>query len=123
MSSEIKYFQKPICYLQASDFDSSGNITNKNIPRNIPVVIMALSNHCGYCTVAKPAFDEFANSYKEEVFCACIQADGNEPGEAELAGMMQISGFPEYILYRNGKRVAKEITGRDVQQLKEYANI
>ena len=51
----MMYLNK-VAYLQDSDFDIKGNIINKNIPDNIPIVIMLQAEFCGYCTKAKPAF-------------------------------------------------------------------
>lgn len=80
----MKYLYKPVAYLQASDFDSQGNLINPEIPKNVPVVVMVQGNFCGYCTQAKPAFQQFAEQNNGRVFCATIQGDGQEEGEPEL---------------------------------------
>jgi hypothetical protein len=106
----MKYLNKPVYYLVDSDFDRKGNLINKNIPLNIPVCIMIQAVFCGYCTVAKPAFQDFAIKYHNKVFCATIQGDGNEKGEPELSNRIKqidphFKGFPSYVLYKNGKYV------------------
>lgn len=121
-----KYLNNPVAYLQDSDFDSNGNIKNPVILNSgKPVVIMIQANFCGYCTQAKPDFQNFADKNRNKVFCATIQGDGNEPGEKELSKRIDsikpgFQGFPDYVLYRNGRRVDKEINGRDVKNLENF---
>lgn len=120
----MKYFNKPVYYLVDTDFDNKGNLINKNIPLDKPVVIMIQANFCGYCTVAKPAFQEFAHKYQNKVFCATIQGDGTEKGEPELSNKIktidpQFRGFPGYVLYRNGKYV-KSGDARSLVELEKF---
>jgi len=122
----MKYLYKPVAYLQASDFDSQGNLINPEIPKNVPVVVMVQGNFCGYCTQAKPAFQQFAEQNNGRVFCATIQGDGQEEGEPELQKKLSkfyddFQGYPHYVLYRGGKRVPKQIKGRGVGELNEFA--
>ena len=123
----MSYLDSPIAYLQNDDFDSEGNITNKEIPDNIPIVIMLQANFCGHCTKAKPAFQDFANN-NDKVFCATIQGDGNEKGEAELGKRLSnmykdFKGYPTYIGYKNKKSKYKiHDGGRDKQSLNSFVN-
>ena len=125
----MKYLNDTVAYLQISDFDSSGRLVNPKIPSNIPVVVMIQAAYCGHCTSAKPAFQEFANSVdRNKVFVATIQADGDEPGEKELGAMLSqikpdFRGFPDYALFLNGRLIPKQIQGRDVASLREFAKI
>lgn len=121
----MKYLNKPIAYLQDSDFDANGNLINPDIPKNIPVVVMLAANFCHYCTQAKPAYQQFANQMKGKIFCATIQGDGDMPGERELSRRLNkikpsFRGYPDYMLFINGKRVNKEIKGRGVNDLIEF---
>lgn len=116
------YLQKPVGYLINSDFDEDGNLINKKIPNNIPVLIMIQANFCGYCSQAKPAFQEFANKNEGKVFCATIQGDGKEVGEKELANKIKkidpsFRGYPSYIVYRNSKFIKVHNGGRDQKDL------
>lgn len=122
----MKYLNKPVAYLQKQDFDEEGNLINPDIPKNIPVVIMLQAAFCGYCTQAKPAFQQFANKYQGKVFCATIQADGDVSGEKELGTMLnkidpKFRGFPSYVKYLNGKLVSSDIQGRGVEHLEIFA--
>lgn len=124
----MDYLDKPIGYLQDNDFDQNGRLINQSIPKNIPTIVMIQAMFCGYCREAKPAFQEFANSYQGKVCCLTIQGDGKEPGEAQLASPERINqikpgfrGYPEYVLYYGGDRVDKDIKGRDVPDLIEFA--
>ena len=124
-----EYFDKPVAYLEIQDFDkNTGNLINNDIPKDIPVVIMLQSSWCNHCKKAKPKFQEFANATKGHVFCATIQADGERKSENALGEIVKtlkssFRGFPDYLLYVNGKRVEKEVTGRDVKNLREFAII
>lgn len=119
-------FKRPIAYLENSDFDSEGNLVNPQIPKNKPVVIMIQSSWCGHCRNAKPAFQEFANKSYPNVFCATIQADGERESEKQLGKRLKVIkpgflGFPDYVLYKNGKRVDVNIQGRSVSALEQFA--
>lgn len=119
------YLNKPVAYLQDSDFDSKGNIVNPEIPNNIPVLIMIQAKFCGFCTKAKPDFQKFANENVGKVFCATIEGDGNQPGESELSKSIKkvypnFRGYPSYVAYKNRKRLKIHDGGRNISDLKEF---
>lgn len=119
------YLQKPVAYLTDSDFDDNGNLINKKIPNDIPVVIMIQANFCGYCSHAKPAFQEFANKHEGKVFCATIQGDGTQAGEKELMKKIKkidpsFRGYPDYVGYKNGKLIKVHTGGRNVNDLENF---
>ena len=124
-----EYFDKPVAYLEIQDFNkNTGSLTNNKIPKNIPVVIMIQSSWCGHCKTAKPEFQSFANATKGKVFCATIQVDGQRKSEKELGKIVKtlkpsFRGFPDYLLYVNGKRIDREITGRGVKDLRDFCTI
>jgi thiol-disulfide isomerase/thioredoxin len=115
-----KYFEKPVYYLQRSDFDDNGNLVVPEL-RDKKVVVMIQANYCGHCTNAKADYFKAAKyfkdleqnggtSYKGRVVFATIQADGNQRGEKELNDLLGhikpgFVGFPDYVLYVNGKRL------------------
>lgn len=122
----MSYLNKPVAYLQVSDFDDNGNLINPKIPKDIPVVIMAQASWCGHCTSAKPAFQNFANENQGKIFAATIQNDGKEKGEPELAKKLntffpKLRGFPSYFGYKNGKFVKEHEGGRDKDSLQKFA--
>lgn len=119
------YLNTPIHYLQDSDFNSKGMLCNEKIPKDKPVLIMLQANFCSWCTKAKPDFQKFAEKYKDQVFCATIQGDGEEEGEEKLKDRIEtifpnFSGYPDYYLFYDGKRMKKEITGRSVAHLEKF---
>jgi len=121
----MTYLNSPVAYLVDDDFDSKGNLTNTEIPKNKPALIMVQSNFCGHCTKAKPAYQQFAEKNKDKVFCATVQGDGTEPGEKELSSRLKslipgFRGFPEYVLFVNGKMSKKHDGGRDVESLEKF---
>lgn len=119
------FLNKPIYYLQRSDFNDNGDLVNPVIPKDKPVIIMLQAAFCGYCTQSKPAFQEFANKNAGKVFVATIQADGTEKGEKELSPLLQkidpdFKGFPSYVKHFKGKKIPHS-GGRDVASLTTFA--
>lgn len=124
----MDYMKKPVAYLEDEDIDNNGNISNEEIPSNVPMVVMVQTSWCPHCVSSKPAFQEFANRNDGKVFCATIQADGVRDSEKRLGKRAKtlyanFRGFPHYVLYKNGKVVPKEIKGRDVVSLEEFAGV
>ena len=122
--------QRPVAYLEDHDFDSSGNPTGKlaEISHKVPVVVMIQASFCGHCNAAKPAFQQFANKHQGKVFCTTIHGDADKPSEQALSKRIDsikpgFVGFPDYVLIVSGKVVPKEISGRDVSHLEEFAGI
>jgi thiol-disulfide isomerase/thioredoxin len=114
---------RPVAYLEDSDFDQQGNLLHKGL-----AVVMIQASFCGYCNMAKPAFQEFANKTKGKVFCATIHGDSNKPSVKALMARIKtikpdFRGYPDYILYMNGKRLDKQIGGRDLGDLYRFANL
>lgn len=125
---ETKYFDKPIAYLEDKDFDSKGNLVAQGIPSGIPVVVMLQSSWCKHCSKAKPEFQDFANATEGRVFCATIQVDGERETEKALGRKIKIikpnlRGYPDYLLYKNGIRIDREIEGREVHHLRHFSQI
>ena len=120
-----KFLNYPIGYLQITDFDSNGNLINPQIPKDRNVLIMIQSNFCGHCTKAKPAFQDLAND--GQILCLTIQADGDQKGERELGEMLNkidpsFRGFPHYVLYRGGRRIATHDGGRSKEELSAFVS-
>lgn len=115
-------------YLVRGDFDNNGDLINKDVPKNIPVLIMMQSSNCPYCVDAKPEFQKFINKNKNSIFCATIQTDGYKEKDEEIKlgrHMQNIipnhEGVPEYLLYFNTKLIAKKDTpGRSAKDLTQF---
>ena len=121
----MSYLSTPVAYLVDSDFDSNGNLINKDIPKDKVVFIMIQSGFCGHCTHAKPEFQKVADNNKDQCFFATIQGDGEEPGESELSEKLSdfipgFRGFPEYVVYIGGKFKEKYEGGRKAENLQQY---
>lgn len=100
----------PVRYLQITDFDSSGNITNKELlSSGKDSVIMIQAIFCGHCSVAKPAYQEFAKQHNKKINVLTICPDGGVEGEKELNSLLPtiapgFRGFPTYVKYdKKGK--------------------
>ena len=120
----------PVAHLEDSDFNSEGNLINPEILKYPIVVILVQSSWCGHCKMAKPAYQEFANKYKNnnKMLVATIQADGERQSEKKLGKRLDkiipgFRGFPEYALYKNGKFVSSNIKGRSIRDLEEFVNL
>ena len=124
-----EYFDNTVAYLEIHDFDKkTGDLISKGISKGIPVVIMVQSSHCGHCISAKPAFQSFARANKGKVFCATIQVDGERESEIQLGQILKnlkpsFRGFPDYLLYKNGKRAIREPAGRGVKDLQDFSRL
>jgi len=124
-----EYFDNNVAYLEIQDFDKkTGDLIALGISKGISVVIMVQSSHCGHCIAAKPAFQSFARANKGKVFCATIQADGERESERQLGQILNnikpsFRGFPDYLGYKNGKKVNKEIGGRGVKDLQDFSRL
>lgn len=122
----MKFLQKPIIYLEDSDFDSEGNIINPHLKTNKPVFIFIQANFCGYCTQAKPDFQSLAEKYQNKCIFATIQGDSEIKESKELMKKLdkiypELRGFPSYIIYYNGRRIIYE-EGRDFDSMETFLN-
>lgn len=120
----MMYLNKPVYYLTDGDVDSSGNLINPDIPKDIPVFLMLQAGFCGHCTVAKPAYQEFANKNEGKVFVTTVQADGKESGEKDLAKRLgslipNFRGYPHYAVYKNGTFLKNWEEGRSLDSLEK----
>ena len=124
-----KILQKPIVYLESTDILQDGSIVNSTLlSKNIPIVLMIQANYCGYCTMAKPEFQSFANQTQGKVSCATIQGDLKLEGVSNINNVKELypdfKGYPYYILFNSsGKRVPREIQSRDMNGLKSFVGL
>jgi thiol-disulfide isomerase/thioredoxin len=123
------YLKKPIAYLTNNDFDENNNLVNPRVPKDIPTIIMIQAKFCGYCTQAKPAFQDFAAKFDGtgKIFIATIEGDGDQVGEKELASKIKkidpsFRGYPHYIAYKNGKYLKTHNGGRSMSDLEKFVN-
>ena len=115
------YLVPPVIYLELKDFTPSGNLKHF---KDKTSVVMVQANYCGHCTNAKPAFQKFAEKNKN-VVCLTIEGDGDDPEVEKMMDLVSkvkpsFQGFPEYLLYKNGKFVSKDINGRTEASLNEF---
>ncbi len=116
----------PVAYLEVSDFDQNGNLTNPKI-KNKKVIVMAQADFCGYCTKAKPAYQDFAKkiSNRGDIVIATIQGDSKNEGE-KFGGLLQkivpnFQGYPSYFAIVGGSKIPHE-GGRALADLEQFAN-
>ena len=126
---EFKEFNDNVHYMQDFDFNKKGKLTNKQIPKDMLVLIMIQASWCKFCKDAKPAFQDFANIMSDKVFCATIQINGHLYPETEIPlgerfkKLKIFNGVPEYVLYKNGRHIATlNSNNRDVNELTKFCN-
>lgn len=115
----MSYLLPPVVYLEAKDFTPKGNLKHF---KNKTCIIMVQANYCKICTSAKTYFQNFAKKDKS-VVCLTIQGDGTDSKEiVDLVTKIKPSfeGYPDYLLFKNGKYINKEIKGRTEAFLKEF---
>lgn len=125
----MEFLEWPVNYLQISDFDpTNGNIINGELlEQGKNTMIMIQAKFCGYCTKAKPAYQEFGNQFNEQVFVTTIQSDGDVDGERELGKILKkidptFQGFPAYVLYDDkGKYLKTHSGGRAKSDIYNFA--
>lgn len=113
--------RRPVGYLEASDFDEAGNLINPTL-MNKPVLIMVQAEFCGYCTKAKPGFQQLAD--EGIIQCMTIQPDGDRQSEKALQAVLNniypdFPGYPSYILYDKKQRIP-HTGGRSAEELKAF---
>jgi len=128
MANEDKVLYYPIMYLDDNDFRGVQLVLPNDMQNQKPVIIMLQTSWCPHCTSAKPAFQQFADKYQNQVICATIQADGDTEEEKKLGKRIKeinpnFRGFTDYCLFVNGKRTDKQLKSRSVQGLIEFANL
>ena len=121
----MDYLTRPVVYLDSTDFDDEGNIINPLIPTDKPIFIMFQANFCGFCKMAKPDFQEFAEK-NPNFFVATIQADSQNPDVANFKNKINkiypdLVGFPSYMFYAQGKRIIYN-GGRSYKDLQTFAD-
>lgn len=112
-----------VAYLEENDISQSG--LKSHVCQGKPVLLLIQGNFCGYCTKAKPAFEQLAKS-TNGIVCATIVIDGSpsEKKAATLVGKWQTSpGVPAYLGFNSqGQFVKAHQGGRDVASLKNFAS-
>lgn len=120
------FFEKPIIYLETTDFNKMGELINPYF-KDKKVIVLLQANYCQFCTDIKPFFQKAANKYHPTVIFATIQADGERTGEREFSRILDyikpgFLGFPDFVKYVNGKRINDNgPSDRDYKSIVEYA--
>lgn len=112
-----------VAYLEIDDFTPNGDLKSY-VNQGFPAIIMAQGNFCGYCKMAKPAFQDLANA-GNKVVCCSIEIDGEDSEKA--AGKLlnkwdkNYKGVPTYLGFNSqGKYVKTHTGGRDKESLEQF---
>ena len=116
------YLLPPIIYLDSKDFTSAGNL---KAFKDKTCIVMVQANWCGACKSAKPAYQSFASKNKN-VVCLTIEEDSASSDNSERLDLVKklkpsFEGFPDYLLFKKGTYVDKEINGRTEASLEEFS--
>lgn len=116
-------FMVDLNYLEDIDINADGSL-KAHVCKNKPVVMMIQGNFCGYCTQAKPAFQQLAREMPS-VTVVTVQTDGG-PSDKRAAQMLssvnKSPGVPAFLGFdREGRFVKMHGGGRDVDSLKNFA--
>ena len=123
----MEYLTPPVAYLDSTDFDDDGNLTNKQLlESNLPIFVMIQAVFCGHCTRAKPWFQEFAQQNVGKVICCSIQGDSDMKSVKELTSRLNkicpdFVGYPSYVVFNKGQKTRYE-SGRKTENLQSFLN-
>lgn len=110
-----------IPYLEVQDVNPDGSL-KPHVTGGQKVLVMLQGNFCGYCTQAKPAFQELSQRVK----CATVQSDGNTSEQQAYKALMngvKAPGVPAFALYDGNGRLLKVHNGdRTANALFEFYN-
>lgn len=115
----------PVAYLESSDFTSLDRLRSP-IAQNKTCIVMVQADWCSACNAAKPHFQKFAEKYIDSVMCLTIEHDKKSKDNGKRFEIVErikpdFEGFPDYMLFKNGVYVPREITGRTEKHLADFA--
>lgn len=120
MTLSANHLLLPIMYLESSDFTSKDRFKHFH---DKTCVVMVQANWCPACDDAKPHFQKFAEQVDRSVVCLTVE-DTKESKDRVMDVVQRIKptfeGFPDYLLFKNGDYVPKEITGRTEKHLAAF---
>jgi len=111
-------------YLEGSDINPDSSL-KPNVCQGKPVIMMVQGNFCGYCTQAKPAFQQLAQS-TPSVVAVTIQTDGDasdKKASEMIANVNKSPGVPAFLGFNSqGKFIGAHSGGRDLASLQAFAS-
>lgn len=95
-------------------------LTDKNFEKevlraDIPVLVDFWSSWCPPCKVTEPVVDKLEREYDGKVKVGKINVDKYP----SVASRYKIMGVPTFMIFRDGKMVAKGIGAKSEKQLRE----
>jgi len=98
------------------DFDSDGNLVNKNINKG-NCILLVYANWCPHCVTLHPIYQQMAN----HVFGIIKVAALEDKNAKNFKGAVDFRGYPSIFLYKNGKLANSYEGNRDLPSLIEFA--
>ena len=101
----------PVYELTAGEFNK---FTEKGL-----VLIDFFAEWCMPCIMMGPVLDEVSQKFKGKIKFGKVNIDEN----SSLTGKFEVSSIPCFILFKNGKTVARFVGGMPEEDLQEKLNI
>jgi thiol-disulfide isomerase/thioredoxin len=106
--------------------DINKKTINKNLSQGKPMFMMIYADWCGYCSKAKPHFQQASEIVKDKVTFIAICADGKyaDKGAYEkIKNVFPVNGFPTFIVFDSSGNVKTGYSGeRTVNSFVEFCN-
>ncbi len=92
------------------------NFRQEVLECDLPVFVDFWGSWCPPCKMVEPIMDELAKHFDGKVIVGKLNVDQNQATRS----MLKISGAPTFILFKNGKALARIIGARSKKQLLDF---
>ena len=94
---------------------NSGNFKAEVLESPLPILVDAYSPDCGPCRAAAPILEELAEEVRGRA--KIVKVDAVE--DVFLAAALRVAAYPSFIVFRDGREVARLVGLRTKKQLRE----
>lgn len=111
-----------IAYLEGEDVNDDGSL-KVHVGNGLPVLVMVQGNFCGWCTKAKPEFQNLLGNKSFAVVTVQTDGDGGDKAaNAKISKVNKSPGVPSFLLFdRNGRYVQSHDGDRTAKALASFA--
>lgn len=83
-----------------------------------PLIIMAYTDGCPYCTLMKPIMEELESELKDTFTFSMLNVEES----LDLANSLAVTGVPTFIFFKNTQEVARTSGSMQKEELKNIIN-